>query len=202
VYSPQDISSCSYYSQGCDGGFPYLVGRWAHDHGVSQDTTFPYQSGLGSTIPCSLKRNDLPNLAPLFVANYSYVGGYFGACSSAGMMESLLDNGPLAISFEVYPDFETFDFSNGAVYRHDYGIESQNPGGDERFRVTNHIVLIVGYGVAKDGTPYWEIMNSWGGNFGMGGMFRIARTPAGQTPTRPGGECAVEEMAVILNPQM
>jgi cathepsin C len=26
VFSTQDIVECSPYSQGCDGGFPYLVG--------------------------------------------------------------------------------------------------------------------------------------------------------------------------------
>lgn len=38
------------------------------------------------------------------VGNYQYVGGYYGACSEESMIDAL-NNGPLSVSFEVYPDF-------------------------------------------------------------------------------------------------
>lgn len=39
VYSPQDIVECSQYSQGCDGGFPYLVsGKYAEDFGLVEES--------------------------------------------------------------------------------------------------------------------------------------------------------------------
>jgi cathepsin C len=40
--SEQDVVSCSPYSQGCDGGFPYLVGKYLQDFGVVDDDCFPY----------------------------------------------------------------------------------------------------------------------------------------------------------------
>jgi cathepsin C len=38
VFSTQDIVECSVYSQGCDGGFPYLVaGKYSEDFGVVEE---------------------------------------------------------------------------------------------------------------------------------------------------------------------
>ena len=44
--SPQDVVSCNPYSQGCDGGFAYLVAKYAQDFGIVQETCFPYTSGI------------------------------------------------------------------------------------------------------------------------------------------------------------
>ena len=43
--SPQDVVSCSNYSQGCDGGFPYLIaGKYA------QVTIFPLAQSISALI--------------------------------------------------------------------------------------------------------------------------------------------------------
>merc|ERR1712227_954263 len=43
VFSTQDVVSCSPLSQGCEGGFPYLVaGRYAKDYGVVEEGCNPY----------------------------------------------------------------------------------------------------------------------------------------------------------------
>ena len=43
VFSPQDIIECSEYSQGCDGGFPYLIGgKYAEDFGLTNENDNPY----------------------------------------------------------------------------------------------------------------------------------------------------------------
>ena len=33
-----------------------------------------------------------------------YVGGYYGACSEAEMMQEIYTHGPVAVGIEVYPD--------------------------------------------------------------------------------------------------
>lgn len=39
VFSTQDIVECSNYSQGCEGGFPYLVaGKYAEDYGIVDES--------------------------------------------------------------------------------------------------------------------------------------------------------------------
>jgi cathepsin C len=192
IFSMQDVLSCSSYSQGCNGGFPYLVSKYAADHGIVRDPDFPYSSGLTSfNPPCSYMR---PNARKFFVStDYKYVGGYFGACSSAAMALELVNRGPIAVSFEVYPDFLLY---RDGVYQHT-GVKHED--GDIPFELTNHSVLIVGYGVEADGTFSWTCVNSWGRHFGLrGGLFKILRTPFDQPPT--GGECAIESMAEAARP--
>ena len=43
-------------------------------------------------------------------------------------------------------------------------------------RIGEHAVKVVGYGVGTDAnaTEYWECLNSWGGEWGTNGTFRIA----------------------------
>ena len=44
VFSTQEIVDCSQYSQGCEGGFPYLVaGKYGQDFGVIADACYPYE---------------------------------------------------------------------------------------------------------------------------------------------------------------
>ena len=53
VFSTQDIVSCSLLSQGCEGGFPYLVaGRYSKDYGVVAEDCNPY---VGKDGACSTK---------------------------------------------------------------------------------------------------------------------------------------------------
>ena len=39
VFSTQDIVECAEYSQGCEGGFPYLIsGKYAEDFGLVEES--------------------------------------------------------------------------------------------------------------------------------------------------------------------
>jgi cathepsin C len=186
LLAPQDIVSCSEYSQGCDGGFPYLVGKFGSDFGLTTEMCFPYSSGVIPTpTPC---QNKCAEPALTMVDNYYYVGGYYGACNTEDMMLDLVTKGPLAIGFEVYDDFMNY---RSGVYTHVPSVSSKvNP-----FVATNHAVLVVGYGTDATGTDYWTVKNSWGRHFGdLGGYFLIKRGGS------DGGECGCESMAVGVDP--
>ena len=96
------------------------------------------------------------------------------------MQLALVEDGPLSVSFEVYNDFMHY---KGGVYQHTGLKDHFNP-----FELTNHAVLLVGYGVDRDsGLKYWTVKNSWGTEWGESGYFRIVRGV---------DECAIESLAV------
>ncbi|KAK6167586.1 hypothetical protein SNE40_021577 [Patella caerulea] len=179
VFSTQDIVSCSEYSQGCDGGFPYLIaGKYAQDFGLIEDSCFPYTAKDDKCISTSCER--------YYARDYYYIGGYYGACNEALMRIELVKNGPIAISFQVYSDFEHY---KSGVYHHTGLVDSFNP-----WEITNHVVLIVGYGVEPSTKEnYWIVKNSWGTEWGENGFFRIRRGV---------DECSIESMAVGTFPEL
>ncbi|KAM4699519.1 dipeptidyl peptidase 1-like isoform 2-T2 [Discoglossus pictus] len=178
ILSPQQVVSCSNYSQGCDGGFPYLIaGKYGQDFGIVAESDFPY---TGRDSPCTLK----DDYYRYFTAEYHYVGGFYGGCNEAYMKYELVLGGPIAVAFEVYGDFMHY---RGGIYHHTGLQDRFNP-----FELTNHAVLLVGYGTdSKTGEKYWIIKNSWGESWGEKGYFRIRRGT---------DECAVESIAVSATP--
>lgn len=176
VFSTQDIVSCSEYSQGCEGGFPYLVSKYAEDFGLVQEQCFPYE---GQDAPCNEKK-----CARQFGTGYHYVGGFYGACNEVLMRLELVKNGPMAVGFEVYQDFMSY---KSGIYHHTGLTDKFNP-----FEITNHAVLVVGYGADKTtGEMYWIVKNSWGEEWGENGYFKIRRGT---------DECAFESMALAAKP--
>uniref|UniRef100_A0A3P9L1Y7 Dipeptidyl peptidase 1 n=2 Tax=Oryzias TaxID=8089 RepID=A0A3P9L1Y7_ORYLA len=177
VFSPQQVVSCSEYSQGCDGGFPYLIGKYSQDFGIVEESCFPY---IAKDSPCGVPQN----CGRAYTAEYKYVGGFYGGCSEMAMMKELVHHGPMAVAFEVYPDFMHYA---GGIYHHTGLADPFNP-----FELTNHAVLLVGYGRChKTGEKYWIVKNSWGTSWGENGFFRIRRGS---------DECSIESIAVAATP--
>ncbi|KAM3934537.1 dipeptidyl peptidase 1 [Leptodactylus fuscus] len=178
ILSPQQVVSCSNYSQGCDGGFPYLIsGKYIQDFGIVEESDFPYTA---TDSPCTPK----DNAYRYYSSEYHYVGGFYGGCNEALMKYELILGGPLAVAFEVYDDFMYY---KGGIYHHTGLQDKFNP-----FQITNHAVLLVGYGVdSTTGEKYWIVKNSWGESWGEKGYFRIRRGT---------NECAIESIAVAATP--
>lgn len=178
VFSPQDVVSCSEYSQGCEGGFPYLIaGKYAEDFGVVEESCFPYlarDSECREPSSCTRYRSN----------KYDYVGGYFGNCNEEEMLMDLAMYGPVSVAFEVTGDFQQY---KSGIYHATGLMDKFNP-----WVQTNHAVLVVGYGV-EDGVKYWIVKNSWGEDWGEKGYFRIVRGT---------NELNIESMAVSALPVM
>jgi len=176
VFSTQDIVSCSEYSQGCEGGFPYLISKYAEDFGLVDEQCFPYE---GHDSQCHEQK-----CPRQFGTGYHYIGGFYGACNEPLMRLELVKNGPIAVAFEVYNDF--FNYKSG-IYHHTGLKDKFNP-----FEITNHAVLAVGYGADKEtGEKFWIVKNSWGEEWGENGYFRIRRGT---------DECSIESIAVAAEP--
>ncbi|KAK7086269.1 hypothetical protein SK128_002210 [Halocaridina rubra] len=176
VLSPQDAVSCSVLSQGCAGGFNFLIaGRYAQDQGLVAEECNAYDatdSACDTDTSC----------ARTYVSDYSYLGGYYGACNEELMLQALIELGPLSVSYQVYDDFYNY---NGGIYHHTEFKNDFNP-----FEMVNHAVLLVGYGVEPStGEKFWTVKNSWGDTWGESGYFRIRRGT---------NECSIESMAVDI----
>ena len=176
VLSPQDVVSCSEYTQGCEGGFPYLSAKYVEDFGVLEESCFPYLGKAGKSC------NEKPECMRYYSTDHHYVGDFYGGCNEPLMQLEIIRMGPMVASFNVYQDFLAY---KGGIYQHT-GLEDKfNP-----WEVVGHAVLVVGYG-EEAGVKYWIVKNSWGRDWGEEGYFRILRGV---------DECGIENMASVASP--
>merc|ERR1712093_505842 len=105
------MGSCSEYSQGCKGGFPFLVAKYAQDYGMSDQSAQPY---VGQR-DVSCKKNAKPVAR---TTSYGYVGGYYGACNYKKMMHEIHKNGPVVVWFNT----ET------GLWHYDTGVYEESSG--------------------------------------------------------------------------
>jgi len=164
VFSTQNIVSCSVYSQGCEGGFPYLIaGMYGQDFGVIEEETYPY---VGNDTKCNAPKD----ADRTFTQEYGYVGGFYGGCNEALMRIELVKTGPIVIGFLVTDEFQHY---KGGIFV-STGLKLSPSLKFNPLESTNHAVLVVGYGV-ESGVKYWIVKNSWGPEWGEKGYFRIRR---------------------------
>eukprot|EP01132_Coremiostelium_polycephalum_P010258 gene10258-12582_t len=143
--SEQEIIDCTFnkyqfgLNKGCDGGDPAVSIRYAIQNGLSDESSYPYTSGISSTQgTCKVtEKRRFPNLSI-----YSVPPGNENALAKA------LQKGPVAV---------TLNGENHEFYNYKGGIYNN---GACSTRI-NHAVLLVGMGV-RNGQEYWIIKNSWG----------------------------------------
>lgn len=180
IISPQDLTSCSFYNQGCQGGYPYLVSKHGTEFGMVDAECHPYTARNSD---CPTNKQCLSER--MYLTNYSYVGGFMGGCSEVAMMRELYHNGPIIVAFQAPPDL--FYYTGGIYTGPSPKQEEQGVNGVNVWQQTNHAVVAVGWGVdAKTGVKYWKLKNTWGLRWGENGYFRIRRGT---------NECGVESMA-------
>lgn len=102
---------CSPYTEGCNGGFPFLVGRHAQEVGLFQQTTTLKTSAQcmidsdpdNIASPCtSTCLSPDPTRQPVYYAkDYGYVGGFAQGASEEEIMREILERGPISIELSV-----------------------------------------------------------------------------------------------------
>merc|ERR1712097_202408 len=95
-----------------------------------------------------------------FSQDKAFAASTYSIRGETNMMQELVTNGPMYVSFTVYSDFPTY---KSGVYQ---PTSHSALGG--------HAVTLVGFGTL-DGTPYWKIKNSWNEEWGDNGHFLIIR---------------------------
>uniref|UniRef100_H3B0U5 Peptidase C1A papain C-terminal domain-containing protein n=1 Tax=Latimeria chalumnae TaxID=7897 RepID=H3B0U5_LATCH len=150
------LSTSPVPARGCEGGFPYLIaGKYIQDFGVVEENCIPY---VAKDYPYIIK----DSCYRYYASDYHYICGFYGVCNEELMKLELIKNGPIAIALEMYD----FLYYNG-IYHHTSLQSSFNP-----FELTNHAVLLVGYG---SDPPPQTVKDSWGQFWGESGYFRICR---------------------------
>ena len=111
------------------------------------------------------------------IADYGYVGGYYGNCSESAMMKEL-QNGPIVINFQPGTGFQMIGDSADKVFvpSRDY-VEhrASRKNFDDGWERVGHSVLIYGYGKDDEGRKFWKMQNSWGSGWGNDGKTNVER---------------------------
>ncbi|XP_026191941.1 probable cathepsin C [Cyclospora cayetanensis] len=173
--SPQSILACSFYNQGCHGGFPYLVGKHATEMGILQDGCMPYNGMDLNSCPV-LQRS--PQQQPKeytssflaldsesnachvgdqrwFASDYGYVGGCYECSQCSGeenIMREIMESGPVTAAFDAPASL--FSYTSGVYDTEDapHARVCDTPGapgaskGLSGWEFTNHAVNLVGWG--------------------------------------------------------
>jgi cathepsin F len=145
-------------NQGCGGGWQWNafedIMTWG---GVETEADYPYTAEDGT---CQLDKKKLQ----VPVANYTCLtNNKTDGADENTMATFLVANGPLAVALNA-------DYVEG----YSNGIINPPTPADCDGTSLDHAVLIVGYGVENQ-VPFWIVKNSWGGDWGENGYFRIVR---------------------------
>jgi len=146
-YSEQFLVSYNILNQGCDGGYMGIVSNFLVRVGTPSEECLPYRADDRIfPFPCSDWGSEVTRLV-----TWSWVDATVEAIKSA-----VYEN-PVATTYMVYKDFYYYE---SGVYEYVWGKEE---GG--------HAILVVGW---DDSEQCFMVKNSWGGDWGENGYFRIA----------------------------
>ncbi|KAF7459340.1 putative preprocathepsin c precursor [Cryptosporidium felis] len=180
--SSQSVLSCSPFNQGCEGGYPFLVGKQAAEIGISSEKCMAYFADANRecnfspfVTPETEDRMYCEKSERMYAKKYGYVGGCYGCCDEEKMKKEIFQYGPIAAALHI----------DTSLLVYDNGIYDSVPRDHTKFcdlpnkqlngwEYTNHAIVIVGWG-EENGIPYWIIRNSWGANWGNKGYAKIRR---------------------------
>ena len=167
----------------CNGGDAAQALRWAQNHSICTEASYPYVAPTGKPFPppptlvCHASNCSNP-------ANVGVPQGYVTQIhyvtpkSEVALMEAV-SIGPVAVSIDA-----------GALSQYRSGVISGQCAG----YIGDHAVLVVGYGHDDaSGLDYWKVKNSYGIDFGEAGYFRAQRNN-----TKCGG--GTGEMGILESP--
>lgn len=169
--SVQHLLDCSYYNQGCKGGYSYLALKFGNEFEMVPEECHPYQSKTGSCRDsCDVSKLDYI----VKVTDYKYLGGSFGKCTEKLMMEELQKNGPFAVGIE--PDYNFMFYRSGVYHTVDEQSWKLQGVTKPEWIKTSHTVLLVGWGYDEETKEkFWLLQNSWGSSWGENGFFKLRR---------------------------
>ncbi|CAA7030952.1 unnamed protein product [Microthlaspi erraticum] len=151
--SEQQLVDCAgaFSNNGCHGGLPSQAFEYIkYNGGLDTEKDYPYTGKDGD---CKFSAE---NIGVQVVDSVNITQGAEDEMKHAvGLVR------PVSVAFQVVHEFRFYN----------KGVFTSTTCGNTPMDV-NHAVLAVGYGV-EDGVPYWLIKNSWGGDWGESGYFKM-----------------------------
>ena len=190
-FSAQFPLSCSFYTEGCNGGFPIVLGKFFHDFEIVPEECLSYKANdEDCENVCDFEKYE----KKYFVSDYGYIGGFYSAANEVLMMKELRARGPITGNIKSPFMFSIF---SGGIYSSKEIQENVSNGLNHKslyeenifFQEVGHSTTIVGYG-EENGIKYWICMNSYGKNWGDNGYYRVLRGE---------NEMRIESMPEYLN---
>lgn len=151
--SEQQLVDCAgaFNNFGCSGGLPSQAFEYVkYNGGLDTEEAYPY---AGTDGECKFSSE---NVGVRVVESVNITLG-----AEDELKHAVAFVRPVSVAFQVV---------NGFRFYKD-GVYTSDSCGSTPMDV-NHAVLAVGYGV-ENGVPYWLIKNSWGGDWGDNGYFKM-----------------------------
>ncbi|OII77766.1 papain family cysteine protease [Cryptosporidium andersoni] len=204
--SAQSILSCSPFNQGCDGGYPFLVGKQALEIGISSNDCMEYEATDNKECHFSpyigdyiIEKDGCTESERWFAKDYGYIGGCYGCSSEESMKREIYHHGPIVVAMHIDPSLLVYEDGIYDVTPKNHAKFCDLPNKQlNGWEYTNHAIVVVGWGEQEtsestDKIPYWIIRNSWGKKWGNKGYAKIRRGK------NIGG---IENQAIFIDPDL
>eukprot|EP00511_Aplanochytrium_stocchinoi_P011215 CAMPEP_0204863458 /NCGR_PEP_ID=MMETSP1348-20121228/3333_1 /ASSEMBLY_ACC=CAM_ASM_000700 /TAXON_ID=215587 /ORGANISM="Aplanochytrium stocchinoi, Strain GSBS06" /LENGTH=560 /DNA_ID=CAMNT_0052013793 /DNA_START=331 /DNA_END=2013 /DNA_ORIENTATION=- len=164
VFSVDEVLNCAPQNQGCDGGYPDIVGFYAKHIGlITKDCSPNFSSNDDNKKECKT------DCKRYYAHDFDYVSGSAWKVSVADMMKDIIENGPIAVAVDATDELFVYQSGvfNAVIEDSDVIVSSTHKSFWEK---TTHAVMIVGWDEIS-----WIVKNSWGPSWGDNGYFRLKR---------------------------
>jgi len=180
----QQMISCDDEEKGCKGGNILLATRYVWENnnfdnddmgGLLSYVDWPYTDYLGKTsTECKAQELKAQGATPAAYLNFPKVVNSVNDRSDFDerkerLMAAVAQQPVISVLKSNCAILKSY---TGGVLTHDNGCECSDVS------CIDHAIVIVGYDTTAP-TPYWKLRNSWGGNWGEEGHFRIAMNNPG-----------------------
>jgi len=186
--STQMPLNCNFLTEGCHGGWGLLYGYFLESYYTVLEKDATYTAST-TDHGCQRFANKEPAAS---VEETYYIGGAYGRMTEELIMKEIRARGPVLFDFNAGYSFMTYnsgvlmegelpagvlseaEFANddeviNTVSQDDLGIIYQK---------LTHSTLAVGWGeevINGEVVKYWKVRNSYGGNWGENGHFKVRR---------------------------
>lgn len=158
----QVLLNCASDTGSCEGGDDLSVYAWIHQNGIPDESCQVYRAVDGTCRTaadyCKLCNSSGACAAISSYKRY-YVGDYGSVSGADAIKKEIFARGPVSCSIDATDKFVAY---RGGIYHETTFLP-----------MPDHILSIVGWGKADDGTEFWIGRNSWGTFWGEQGFFRI-----------------------------